>query len=97
MAATRRGIKGLRVAWSPNLGGFPIEREVARVTAEAVRAFEDAGATVDEVNVKFPRGQAELFDAWLRHSAVRAAESAEVLHNSTSIDPRRCPLHQVLP
>src|SRR5206468_236137 len=79
MAATRRGIKGLRVAWSPNLGGFPIEREVARVTAEAVRAFEDAGATVGEVNVKFPRGQAELCDAWLRQSAVRAAESAEGL------------------
>ena len=97
MAATRRGIKGLRVAWSPNLGGFPIEREVARVTAEAVRAFEDAGATVDEVNVKFPRGQAELCDAWLRQSAVRAAESAEGLKQSTGIDLRGSHRNEVPP
>src|SRR5260370_28304910 len=88
MAATGRGIKGMRVAWSQDLGVFPVEREVARVCAEAVRAFEDAGATVDEVKLKFPRGQADLCDAWLRQSAVRAAESAEGLKQSTGIDLR---------
>ena len=97
MAATRRGIKGLRVAWSPDLGVFPIEREVARVTAEAVRAFEDAGATIDEVKLKFPRGQAELCDAWLRQSAVRAAESAEGLKHSTGIDLRGSHRNEVPP
>ena len=77
LAATRHSVKGLRVAWSPDLGVFPIDREVARVTAEAVRAFEVAGAIVDEVRVGFTRGQEELCDAWLRQSAVRAAESAQ--------------------
>src|SRR5205085_8088786 len=76
---------------------FPIEREVARVTADAVRAFEDAGATVDEVRLKFPRGQAELCDAWLRQSAVRAAESAESLKESTGIDLRGSHRNEVPP
>jgi Asp-tRNA(Asn)/Glu-tRNA(Gln) amidotransferase A subunit family amidase len=76
-AATRRSIKGMRVAWSPDLGVFPIDPEVARVTAEAVRAFELAGAHVDEVQVGFSRSQEELADCWLRQSAVRGAQSAE--------------------
>ena len=77
MAATRRGIKGLRVAWSPDLGVFPIDPEVRRVTTEAVMAFEAAGARVDEVKVRFPRGQRELCDAWMRQSAVRSAQTAD--------------------
>jgi Asp-tRNA(Asn)/Glu-tRNA(Gln) amidotransferase A subunit family amidase len=97
MAATRRSIKGMRMAWSPDLGVFPIEPEVARVTAEAVRAFEDAGAIVDEVKVKLGRGQEELCDAWLRQSAVRAAESAEGLRRSTGVDLRGSHRDQVPP
>lgn len=77
MAATQRSVKGLRVAWSPDLGVFPIDPEVARVTSDAVRAFEVAGAHVEEVRVGFKRSQAELCDAWMRQSAVRAAESVE--------------------
>src|SRR5262249_50916227 len=88
MAALKREIKGMRVAWSPKLGVFPVEAEVARVTAEAVRAFEDAGAIVDEVEPKFLRSQEELCDCWLRQSAVRAAESAEGLKQSTGVDLR---------
>jgi len=77
VAALRQSIRGLRVAWSPDLGVFPVEAEVRRVTAEAVRAFENAGAIVEEVQLKFPRSQSELADCWLRQSAVRAAESAD--------------------
>ena len=77
LAATRRPISGMRVAWSPDLGVFPIDPEVARVTREAVRAFELAGAHVEEVRVKFPRSQEELCDAWMRQSAVRSAQSAD--------------------
>ncbi|HET7466425.1 MAG TPA: amidase family protein [Candidatus Dormibacteraeota bacterium] len=97
MAATRRSIKGLRVAWSPDLGVFPVDPEVARVTAEAVRAFEGAGAIVDEVKVKFTRSQEELCDCWLRQSAVRAAESADGLALSTGIDLRGSHRDQVPP
>jgi amidase/aspartyl-tRNA(Asn)/glutamyl-tRNA(Gln) amidotransferase subunit A len=77
MAATRRPVAGMRVAWSPDLGVFPIDPEVARVTKEAVAAFEDAGARVEEVKVGLKRSQEELCDAWMRQSAVRSAQTAE--------------------
>ena len=77
LAATSRSVTGLRVAWSPNLGVFPIDPEVARVSREAVMAFEAAGAHVDEVRVRFARGQEELCDAWMRQSAVRSAQTAD--------------------
>jgi amidase/aspartyl-tRNA(Asn)/glutamyl-tRNA(Gln) amidotransferase subunit A len=76
LAATRRGAEGLRVAWTPDFGVFPVEPEVARVTREAVRTFEEVGAHVDEVAVGFKHSQDELCAAWIRQSAVRAAESA---------------------
>jgi len=76
MAALRRGVVGLRVAWSPDLGVFPIEAEVARVTRSAVGAFEAAGAFVEEVRVGLPRGQEELCAAWVRQSGVRAVQTA---------------------
>jgi Asp-tRNA(Asn)/Glu-tRNA(Gln) amidotransferase A subunit family amidase len=77
MAATRRSVAGLRIAWSPDLGVFPIDPEVARVTREAVTAFEAAGALVDEVRVGFKRSQEELCDCWMRQSAVRSAQSTD--------------------
>jgi aspartyl-tRNA(Asn)/glutamyl-tRNA(Gln) amidotransferase subunit A len=77
MAATRRSVGGLRIAWSPDLGVFPIDPEVARVTREAVAAFELAGARVEEVRVGLRRSQEELCDCWMRQSAVRSAQTAD--------------------
>lgn len=77
MAATKRSIAGMRIAWSPDLGVFPIDPEVARVTREAVAAFEVAGAHVDEVRVRLTRSQEELCDCWMRQSAVRSAQTAD--------------------
>ncbi len=77
MAATRRSVAGLRIAWSPDLGVFPIDPEVARVTRDAVGAFEVAGARVEEVRVGLRRSQEELCDCWMRQSAVRSALTAD--------------------
>jgi len=77
MAASRRSAAGLRIAWSPDLGVFPIDPEVARVTRDAVAAFEVAGARVEEVRVGLKRSQEELCDCWMRQSAVRSALTAD--------------------
>ncbi|MBX9965404.1 MAG: amidase [Burkholderiales bacterium] len=45
-----RGIKGLRVAYSPNLGYLPVDGEVAECVASAVRAFEELGCEVEAVD-----------------------------------------------
>jgi amidase len=64
--ATRRSISGWRIAYSPDFGVYPVDRGVAAVVARAVKAFEDAGATVEEVDLTFDYDQRELSDLWCR-------------------------------
>lgn len=66
MAATRRSIKGWKIGYSPNFDIFPIDTEVAKIVGEAVKAFEEAGAQVEEVKLGIKRNQRELSDLWCR-------------------------------
>jgi aspartyl-tRNA(Asn)/glutamyl-tRNA(Gln) amidotransferase subunit A len=52
-AALTRGVKGLRLAFSPNLDGLRVDPEVATLVAAAARALESAGAVVEEVKPGF--------------------------------------------
>ena len=45
------GVRGLRIAWSPDLGYAPVDGEVAAATAAAARVFEELGCSVDEPGV----------------------------------------------
>ncbi len=66
LAATRRSIRGMKIAYSPNLDVFPIDRRVADAVMKAVRSFEEAGAIVEEVKLGIRRSQRELSDLWCR-------------------------------
>jgi amidase len=66
LASTRRSIKGWKIAYTPDFGVFPVEPEVRRIVDEAVRAFADAGAVVEQVEFGLKRTQRELSDAWTR-------------------------------
>ena len=74
--AVRRGIEDLDIAYSPTFEIFPVDDRVRAVVAEAVSAFEDAGATVEETELGIEHSQQELADLWIReigmlyHSAV---------------------------
>ncbi|WP_043638737.1 amidase [Nonomuraea candida] len=46
-----RGVAGLRVAWSPDLGGLPVDTRTAAVTATAPGVFERLGARVEQVEL----------------------------------------------
>jgi amidase len=65
-AALNRDIAGMRIAYSPALDVFPVDRRVAAVVADAVRMFERAGAHVEEVELGIQRDQRELSDLWTR-------------------------------
>jgi len=65
-AALDRGIEGWKVAYSPDLGVYPVQPEVAAVIEEAVMAFEEAGAHVVEVDIDIDLDQRELADLWCR-------------------------------
>jgi aspartyl-tRNA(Asn)/glutamyl-tRNA(Gln) amidotransferase subunit A len=55
------GIKGWRVAYSPRLGRYPVEGEVAQSIDAAASALAAAGATVELVDPPLPAG---CQDAW---------------------------------
>ncbi|GAA3606974.1 amidase [Nonomuraea rosea] len=45
------GVAGMRVAWSPDLGGLPVDPRTAAVTATAPAVFERLGAHVEQVEL----------------------------------------------
>jgi aspartyl-tRNA(Asn)/glutamyl-tRNA(Gln) amidotransferase subunit A len=77
------GVRGLRIAWSPRLGRFDVEPDVARLAADAVRVFADAGAIVEEIDPALPDVHAIFRVHWWIgcHNAVRniAAEKRALL------------------
>jgi amidase/aspartyl-tRNA(Asn)/glutamyl-tRNA(Gln) amidotransferase subunit A len=66
LAALDRDIAGMRIAYSPDLDVFPVDRRVAETVARAVRVLEGAGAHVEEVKLGLDRDQRELSDLWCR-------------------------------
>lgn len=66
LSALQRPIKGMRIAYSPDLDVYPVDPRVAEVVKRAVAAFTDAGAIVEEVKVGIKLDQKALSDLWYR-------------------------------
>src|SRR5437763_5096127 len=66
------GVRGLKIAYSPDLGYARVDPEIAAACADAARQFEALGASVEEIRDIFPSPR----DALL---TVRAAGRARVL------------------
>ena len=49
-AGLQSGVRGMRLAWSPDFGYAGVDPEVLQVTEKAARLFEELGATVDTPN-----------------------------------------------
>ncbi len=54
LSTVDNGIKGLRIAYSADLGYASVDSEVAKITYKAAMAFRDLGCTVEEIEVEFP-------------------------------------------
>ena len=72
---SRDGLRGKRVAFSPDLGGFPVDPEVAKVIRKSLSGVESAGAVVEPVEVRLPADQLELAELWVRLMGVLYADS----------------------
>jgi len=76
LGAVRRGIEGMRVGYSPDFDVFPVDPAVRDVVDDAADAFEEAGATVERVELGIESSHEELTDLWIQqigslyHSAV---------------------------
>jgi amidase len=65
-SALEQGVEGWKIAYSPDLGVYPVQPVIAAMVEEAVRALEDAGADVVEVEIDIDLDQRELSDLWCR-------------------------------
>jgi len=64
-----RGIKGLRVAWSPDLDGLRVDPEVAEAVKRAIGAFKETGAKVEAVTPGFADTHDMIRTMWCAHYA----------------------------
>jgi aspartyl-tRNA(Asn)/glutamyl-tRNA(Gln) amidotransferase subunit A len=58
------GVKGWKIAFSPDLGYAKVDREIAASVAAAARQFEALGAHVDEVSKIFDSPREALLTLW---------------------------------
>jgi len=60
-------IKGWKIAYSPDLGFFEVDREVRRNTEAALEVFRSLGATVEEVDLGWTHEALDAGMAYLDH------------------------------
>ncbi len=60
LSEIERGIEGVRVAWSPNLGYATVDPEVHALCEEAARRLGEAGAIVEHVGLDWT----DPYDSW---------------------------------
>jgi amidase len=72
------GINGLRIAVSPDLGGWPVDDDVRANTLAVAEALRTAGATVDEVDLVLPREEVMRATAIHFHYGFAAMTKAEI-------------------
>ena len=63
-AGLRRGVIGMRIAWSPDFGYAGVDPEVAEITARAARVFEELGARVEEAPLQLEDPFDAFFDVF---------------------------------
>jgi Asp-tRNA(Asn)/Glu-tRNA(Gln) amidotransferase A subunit family amidase len=74
VAACQRSVRGLRVAWSPDLGHATVDPAVAGIAASAAARFGDLGASVEEVSITWGELAREIIvPTWGIHFAARLA------------------------
>jgi Asp-tRNA(Asn)/Glu-tRNA(Gln) amidotransferase A subunit family amidase len=86
-AAVDRPVDDLTIAYSPDMGTYPVDPAVREVLDDAVSAFERAGATVDEVDPDLGHTQAEIMDAFYTMATVRWQSLFDNLEDQ-GFDPR---------
>ena len=64
LAGIDDGVRGLRIAYSPDLGYAKVDPEIAAACAAAARQFETLGADVEQVSAIFPSPRDALLTLW---------------------------------
>ncbi|MDG2148276.1 MAG: amidase [Planctomycetota bacterium] len=79
LAALEQDVSGLRIAFSPDLGGFPVDPGVSAVIEDAVASFAGAGLVTEPLELDLGASHEHLTDLWLQQMAVLYAGTVENL------------------
>jgi aspartyl-tRNA(Asn)/glutamyl-tRNA(Gln) amidotransferase subunit A len=79
------GLKGLRVAWSADLGYAPVEPEVRALTEKAALRFKELGAEVEEANPGFS-SPVDIFNVYF-YGGITAAVAEYLPEKADLLDP----------
>src|SRR5699024_5076592 len=71
-ALNKKDIKGLKVAWSPDLGYAAVDPQVRKITEDALKVFEDLGCEIEEVNPGFQVSGEEFWTLVARDTDLKA-------------------------
>ena len=85
LADLNRGVTGLRIAWSSNLGYLPVDPEVLQSTTKAAHSFAELGASVEEPTFK-PEDLAEAYILMWQVQSYVAYENLYEEHASLMTD-----------
>ncbi len=88
VGATREPVDDLSVAYSPDLGVFPVDERVATVVERAAHALAEAGCEVVEPDFSLPRDRETIRDAWVTGFEVNFAALATSLAEAGTADFR---------
>ena len=81
LAGIDDGVRGWRIAYSPDLGYAKVDPEIAAACATAALHFADLGATVDGVGAIFPSPREALLTLWGAGAALLLAGFPTTRHS----------------
>jgi Asp-tRNA(Asn)/Glu-tRNA(Gln) amidotransferase A subunit family amidase len=76
LSALTKGVKGLKIGWTPDMGGNPVDPEVVQVTEKAAKVFEDLGATVETIDFT-PSNYEEVLWTFFDYFTIKGLHSAK--------------------
>ena len=73
----KKGIKGAKIAFTPDFDVFAVEPEIAEIVEKAALKFQDAGASVEKVHFNFKHTAEEMGHLWCRSISIDTAIDLE--------------------
>jgi Asp-tRNA(Asn)/Glu-tRNA(Gln) amidotransferase A subunit family amidase len=88
LGATSRSISNLDIAYSPDLGSYPVDPAIRSMLDDAIGAFETAGATVDRIDGPLVQDNDEILDTFYTFAAALWRSLFDSLEADHGLDPR---------
>jgi len=86
LASTQGSADNLKIAYSPDLGGFPVDQRIASTIERAVGTLDHAGLSVHVVDVNLKHSHHDFGRAWLALAGVTYADTFEQIQKEQGID-----------